>query len=338
MTQNRKICALVIAAASLIVLAALYTAWWFVLADKWRDGIGRWTADTAARGWTVTTGDIAVSGFPGALHLALPAPKASDSAGNGWTGPAAMLVISPFAPLDPHFAAPGHHIFTLAGHAPVDVQADSLTGSLTVARGGPKAITVAARQVTSGAIILDGFMVEAHRLDSVPDVPSDPGAPTIAATAEIGRLALPENAVPVLDRTLSVAHIALRLRGMIPPGPPAQALAAWRDAGGTVEIDSLDFDWPPLAGAGNATLALDKTLQPELAGSVTTRGLPVLIDRMVQTGLMQPGPAVAAKVVLGLAANDGPDGMPENKVAVTIQDRVLSLGPAKVMELPEVKW
>jgi hypothetical protein len=324
-----------LSAAALVVLAALYTAWWFTLADKWRDGITRWTAAMEAQGWTVATGDLAISGFPGALRIAVPTPKMIDKAGNGWTGPAATLAVSPFAPLDPRFAASGHHLFALAGHAPVDIEADSLTGHLTAARGGPRAITVEARQITTGAVILDGFRVEAHKLDAPP---ADGNAPVLSATAEIDRLALPEGAVPMLDHTLSVAHLALRLRGAIPSGPPKEALAAWRDAGGTVEIDSLDLDWPPLAGAGSATLALDKGLQPELAGSVTLRGLTTLVDRMVQVGMMKPGPAVAAKVVLSLAAHDGPDGMPENKVAVTLQNRVLSLGPAKVMELPEVEW
>lgn len=321
--------------AALAVIAVLYVVWWQVLASKWQEGIAGWEATVAKQGWTVTTGDLSVSGFPGVLRIGLPAPKAQGAAGNSWTGPTAVLEISPFAPLTPRFSAPGHHIFTLAGHAPVDIDAENLTGTVTAARGGPSAISIDARRVSTGAIALDGFTAEIHRLDAKSD---DPTAPVLAATAEIDRLGLPENALPVLDRTVSVAHLALRLRGTIPPGPPAQSLATWRDAGGTIEIDSLDLDWPPLAGAGNATLALDKDLQPELAGSVTVRGLPALIDRMVQLGEMKPGAAVAAKVVLGLAATENTDGMPENKVGVAIQNRVLSVGPARIVQLPEVAW
>jgi hypothetical protein len=321
--------------ATVVVLAVLYAAWWQVLADHWQTGIDRWTAMVAKQGWTVTTGDRTVSGFPFTMRIALPAPKAQDTAGNGWTGPATVLEISPFMPLEPRFTSHGRHTVTLAGHVPLAIDTDSVTGHLVAARGGPTSIMLQAQHVASGDVVLDGFMLDLRKLDAKPD---DPNAATIAAVSEIDRLVLPEGLIPILDREVSVAHLALRLRGTIPPGPPAQSLATWRDAGGTIELDSFDLDWPPLTGAGNATLALDKNLQPELAGSVTIRGLPLLIDRMVQTGMLKPGPAVAAKVVLGLAAKEDAAGMPENKVAVTIQNRVFSIGPAKIAVVPEVKW
>jgi hypothetical protein len=333
--QSRAFRIAILPAAILVLLAALYTGWWYWLAGRWTDGIARWTAAAAGQGWTVTTGTVTVGGFPGALRIALPAPKAADAAGEAWIGPPVTLTVSPFAPLAPHFAASGRHVVALPGRRPLDLQADSLTGVLTIVHDIPAMLAVEARQIVAAPVILDGFTMTLRRLEAGA---TDPTAPVLAATAEIDRLALPEGAVPMLDKIVSVAHLALRLRGAIPLSPPRQALAAWRDAGGTVEIDSADIDWPPVAGAGNATLALDGDLQPELAGTATLRGLPAMIDRMVELGTMEPGPAVAAKVVLGLASSEGSDGMPENKVAVTIQNRVLSLGPARILKLPEVKW
>ncbi len=316
--------------------AALYVAWWHILADQWQNGIDRWTESVASKGWTVSTGARSVSGFPGAIRLDLATPQAHDVAGNAWSGPPSALLISPLAPFDPRFEAPGTHHVTLAGRAPVDVTADSVTGAVSVANGRPVALTVEARHAAAGNLLLDALHLDLHALAAAPQEAGT--APVLALVAGIEGLALPDGTVPVLERTVAAAHVAMRLRGSVPAGPPREALAAWRDAGGTVEIDSLDLDWPPIACAGNATLALDKALQPELAGSFIFRGLPAAIDHAVALDLMKPPAALAAKVVLALAAREGADGQPENKVAVAVQNRLLSVGPIKLLQLPEVAW
>jgi hypothetical protein len=323
----------------------LYVAWWYVLANQWQKGIERWTQSVAAKGWTVTTGDRTVSGFPGRIRIDLAAPEAHDAAGNAWSAPPSRLSISLFAPLEPGFDASGTHHVTVAGHAPIEVTADSVTGQIGVADGKPASLTVEGRHVAAGetaaqaaggGVLVDALHLDLRRLP--PGGTNDATAPVVALVVGVEGLAPPEGIAPVLDRTIAAAHLALRLRGAIPPGPPNQALAAWRDAGGTLEIDSFDLDWPPIVAAGNATLALDKDLQPELAGTVTVRGLPVAIDRAVDLKLMKPGAAIAAKVVLGLAAKQGTDGQPENKVAITVQNRQLAVGPIKLLQVPAVVW
>jgi len=335
-SQSRIVRLAVVALAAAAAVAALYAAWWFFLADRWQVGIGRWTASVAAKGWTVSTGAVTRSGFPGAIRLDLAAPEAHDAAGNSWAGPPSALSISPFAPLDPRFVASGTHQFAPAGWPPLAVAADTVIGHVEVAHGEPAALILEARHAAAGAVVLDALHLDLHRL-AAPGA-SDATAPVLALVIGIDGLALPEGTAPVLDRTIASAHLALRLRGRIPPGAPKDALAAWRDAGGTLEIDSLDLDWPPITTAGSATLALDKDMQPELAGGFTVRGLPAAIDHAVEIKLMKPGAAIAAKVVLGLAAKESPDGQPENKVAVTLQGRLLSLGPIKLLQAPEIQW
>jgi hypothetical protein len=341
-TRGREIRTAALAVAAAVLLAVLYGVWWQTLANRWTGGIAAWTGSVAASGWTATTGPLSVSGFPGPIHIALPTPVLSDAAGNGWTGPPATILVSPWAPFDPGFAAPGAHRFVLAGHAPVALSAEALDGRIAVADGQPVAIEMTLTDAGAAGLKAAAATLTAHRLAPLP-AGGDTVAPVLAATITLAGLTVPEGWAPVLDRTMTNASLSLRLRGAAPHGsatadPVASALAAWRDAGGTVEIDALDFAWPPLWANGNATLALDRDLQPELAGTFTMRGIAAAIDRAGAQGLVPPAAAITAKLTLGLTASQTSDGAAENKLAVTVQDRVLSVGPVPLLNMPEVKW
>lgn len=335
MTVPRRNRLIAIAVAAPMLLAALYTVGWFVLADRWRAAMERWIGAEAQSGWTMSTGPVTATGFPGAIRLSLPEPKAVDAAGNGWQGPPTTILISPFAPLDPGVEAPGRHLVSLAGRAPTEITAAALTGHLIVAHGKPVALSV------NGATLSGlGMTAEGATLDLRQPPPAAEGqiATPLAATLGIDRLTVPETLHTPLDRTIVAAHLALRLRGDIPKGATATALSAWRESGGTLEIDSLDIDWPPLVAAGNATIALDKALQPELAGTVTLRGGDKAIERAAAAGMLPKPTAMVAKLALGLASKPAGDGASQATLPLRIQNRILSVGPVPLLQLPEIGW
>ena len=334
MTRTRRllpILALALPAAFIIA----YSAWWYWLAERWPAALARWTDSLAARGWHVETGAVSVSGWPGPLRIALAQPKASDTAGDSWEGPPIALVVSPFAPLAPRMAAPGSHKVALAGRPAAEITTASLEGQVAVWDGAPVSGWLTAKTTAGLGLTADGLMIEVRRL--APPADGQTGA-VLAATVELDRLTMPATPRLPFDRTLSSAHLALRLRGMVPPGPLREALAAWRDAGGAVELDSLDLNWPPLTAAGSATVALDTNLQPEMAGGFTLRGAGQAIDRAGEAGMIDPSAAIVAKLALGLAATKAGDGQPEVKVGISIQDRILSIGPVQLGLIPEVIW
>ena len=335
MTRSRRITLISLAIALPIMLAAAYGAWWQILADRWRTGLEAWVGRVGAAGWIVSTGTVNVSGFPGTLRLALYEPKAADAAGNGWAGPPMTLMVSPFDPLDPRFAVPGHQIVTLASHAPVEIEAATLEGQVTIRGHGPVAITLTGAKLASQDMTLEGLTLDAR--GSPPPAEGQIATPLVA-TIGIDRLTLPETLRLPLDRTVAAAHAAIRLRGTVPRGQPATALAAWRDGGGTVEIDSLDINWPPLVAAGNATVALDKDLQPELAGAMTMRGADKAIDRAAAAGMLTPNAATLGKLYVGAAGKPVADGTFEVTLPLSLQNRSLSVGPVPLVQLPEIEW
>ena len=145
-------------------------------------------------------------------------------------------------------------------------------------------------------------------------------------------------AVPSLGATIDSVTLSGALKGALPAGKLRDALAAWRDDGGTVELEQGTLRWNSLAASANGTLALDQTLQPMGALTATIENQNAVIDAAVAGGTMRAQDANLAKVLLGLMAKPGADGKQQLTLPVTLQNRRLYLGPAQIAVLPVVTW
>jgi len=127
--------------------------------------------------------------------------------------------------------------------------------------------------------------------------------------------------------------------GMLRPGRPSESLAAWRDAGGVLQIQKFAADWGPLAITAEGTLALDGNLQPLFAGTANVRGYNETIDALAQAGMMELGQVTGAKIALAAMTKPGDDGEPPAaKLPITIQDGFLFVGPLKLAQMPRIVW
>ena len=84
----------------------------------------------------------------------------------------------------------------------------------------------------------------------------------LGLSLQVTQVTLPA-AVPGFGDTLSGFSFAALIKGALPPGPFAQALAQWRDGGGTIDLQSVRVRWGSLLLDASGTLALDSSLQPE---------------------------------------------------------------------------
>ncbi|MFQ5346884.1 MAG: DUF2125 domain-containing protein [Rhodothalassiaceae bacterium] len=94
-----------------------------------------------------------------------------------------------------------------------------------------------------------------------------------------------------------IAHVDLRLEvhGALAFPPTADGLAAWRDAGGTLEITGIDVDWGPVRVTGSGSLALDEAFRPLGALALHVARPDLLIAYLVRQGVIAPGTAAAAR-------------------------------------------
>jgi len=139
------------------------------------------------------------------------------------------------------------------------------------------------------------------------------------------------------------AMLTATLMGAVPPTPPGgsppEALARWRDDGGTVEIQRLALGWGPLSVTADGTLALDEGLQPQAALSAHVTGYGETVDALLRAGMVKPRAAFIAKLALGaMAKTPANGGPPEIAVPVTIQDGKLYVGPAALLVMPRIDW
>jgi hypothetical protein len=145
-------------------------------------------------------------------------------------------------------------------------------------------------------------------------------------------------AIGPLGETIDDLAFGATVKGAIPNGKLYQAAAAWRDAGGTIELDNLRLRWGGLGATASGTMALDQELQPIGGFSGTIQGYDQILTALVQSGQMRATDAGLARIALTLLAKPGPDGTPEIKTAFTIQNGQMFLGPAKLGKVPRLAW
>ena len=100
----------------------------------------------------------------------------------------------------------------------------------------------------------------------------------------------------------------LTVLGPLPNLPPRQAAEAWRDAGGTIEVEKIAARSGDLAVDGSGTFALDRDLQPEAAFSGSVQGYDKLIAGLAEAGILPPGGSALARIGLSLLSRPGAKG------------------------------
>ena len=211
-------------------------------------------------------------------------------------------------------------------------------GAFDVGDTAASAVDITALDL-SGVGLAQGIAVgdtEAH-IEVPPVPPQSHSDPSLTLSLQVNQAKLP-NPVPAFGDTLSGFSFTAQIEGALPPGPFVPALTHWRDDGGTIELQSLRLRWGSLLIDASGTLALDNTLQPEGALTATITGQDAAVDVAVMTGALKPEQANAAKTVLGLLAKPSAQGEKAISLPITMQNRALFLGPAKIANIPPVPW
>ena len=175
-------------------------------------------------------------------------------------------------------------------------------------------------------------------LDQPETPPTDFNMPLARVTLDLRSMALPPGTRLVTDDAVETLSFDATIKGPMPLAPLEDALTAWRDAGGAVELNSFAFAQGPLAVTGNATLALDAALQPEGAGTITTTGLSEALEILIRDGLVPADRALIARATAKALEKPGPDGRLQATVGLSLQNRTVSFGPVPLLALQPIEW
>jgi hypothetical protein len=190
----------------------------------------------------------------------------------------------------------------------------------------------------SGPMELDiGFLQADAQIDPAPSATD--GGESVGLIVGLHDLSISEPADLPLGNYISRIDLAAAVEGRLQPGRPSESLAAWRDAGGVLQIQRFAADWGALAVIAEGTLALDGQMQPLFAGTAMVRGYSEAIDALVQARMMAPNQATGAKIALAAMTKPADDGgPPAAKLPITIQDGFLFVGPLKLAQMPRIVW
>ncbi|MCQ4162811.1 DUF2125 domain-containing protein [Roseomonas sp. GC11] len=316
------------AALLLGLLAAGHALAWTLITRKMEARFLGWAEARRAQGWEVAHGPPRRGGWPFAATLELPGWRLALPQGPVLQGEALRLSLSP-----------GHWDRLLLclegaqnlriGTAELPFRAHALVASLPLLGQGDVPLRGEALQLgpPSGAVSI-------ARLE---------GTLEGVEAARRLRLALRGIALPVatpMGPEIAAATLDAALNGPVPPPAPlAQRAAAWRDAGGALELRGLTLQWGGATASLAATLGLDAALQPAGSGTLRLAGAEHVLDALVQAGVVPQRNAALARGLLPLMQRPDPaGGPPVLEVPVALENRGLSVARLNLGRVPAVEW
>ena len=346
-SKLKQVFLLIGALVLLTALAGGYYAYWRYVAQQLEVGIEAWAAEQRALGNDVAFSWTGIGGFP--LRFAAtfddPAIRWRGPRGEGtWSGATLHAQMAPWNLRRIEVRSNGQHdaSLRLAGDASEwRVATTGLAGAIDLHGSGLlRGFTLALQQ--PDVTMPDGTVLASAAatvmLDQPETPPTDFNMPLGRVTMNMRGLALPRGTRLLTGEAVETLSFDATIKGPMAMAPLREALMAWRDAGGVVELNSFAFAQGPLGVTGNATLALDATLQPEGAGSITTTGLSEALEILIKDGLIPADRALIARTTAKALEKPGPDGKLQATVGLSLQNRTVSFGPVPLFALQPIEW
>lgn len=337
----------ILACVVLVMVVAGLSAFWLYGAERLKQTVAIIEGNWRAQGGELSYENFRLDGFPMWFRIRVDKPVVGLPQARSpwhWEGPPVRMRMSPFAPRG-RTLFPGSHKLTITVFgAPVVLTIDAKN-----AEGRYRGRIGEARYEVVGdtlSVAVNGQApLGVRHLDF--EVTQFRGVtghlkPSAEFSFEIDDVTLPAGSLPeqFRSRPIDLALLQGKVLGPFRPDFNRAAATAWRDIGGTVEVESVELRWGPLKLVAVGTMALDENLQPLAALTATITGFNETIDALASTGALQKNEADSAKTLLGLLAKPPRllGGPPEITVPVTIQNQRLSLGPVALMTLPSIQW
>lgn len=337
---------------SVFALFGVYTIYWFVLANRLEHKITDWIEAKRHEGVEVTYESLKVHGFPYRLEVEWLKPTFSVRGGAvpfRWQSPLLMMEMLPWKPT---------HVLVLTKessleieHTPFGTLGIKVSGGrasmVASVSGQPKRADAVAEKICWSGSLHPGQSSTADHSEIHFRVPDDaekavtatnPSGPTLSkfafSTTDIRLANVPQNPY---GNTISFVQSQIEVRGTTPPGREAVQMAAWRDAGGTLEVPQFLAKWGSFDTKVSGTLSLDEEMRPLGAFIVKVKGYEALIDYLRATSRIDGEMATNAKETFGMIVQSGSEE-DEGRIAVpiTFQGGRLFFGPVLVARLPSL--
>jgi hypothetical protein len=330
-----------------MIAAVVHGLAWHWATGAMAVGMSDWVTQRRAEGWNIEHGAPRRGGWPFAARLAMDdvrieTPARAGRAGFAHQAGRLVLQIAPPQPDRLGILFEGPQRLRL-GDAAIPFAADRLALAVPLVAGPSHAVAL---DIAALEALLPGgpLRLRAARIVLTKGAPPPRGA---EAEAVLGITMQAEGLIPpasaltaALGREIEQLSIEALLAGTPPlPGPPVVMAAAWRDAGGVVEVPALALRWGPLEGDARLSLALDAALQPRGRGSVRLAGAPAALEALAGAGLIDGNAARAGQAVVALLGRTPPEGGPPRvELPVALADGTLTVARVPLLRLAPIAW
>jgi hypothetical protein len=329
---------------AVIVLCAGYSALWWVVADKIKSGAASWRDEESAHQLDISWRKLGVAGFPFGWRVTLKDFALRDRRHSPTPELRAARVVATARPWHIttwHFDLPAGLVAALAppaGRPDVALRARQARGTAMAAPQGGLLLWLALRDIAAIGTVGEVPVKSADAWVTLPEErPKTDRDANFALAIDLRQVHVPQPPVG-FGTTLDELALALTVKGPLPDGPLAPAVTAWRDAGGTIDVNHLHIDWGGLGLTASGTVALDEKLQPMAAFSGGFEGFDAVINALVAADWLTEEQAALVEIALNTLARPGPDGKPELRAPFTIQNGRVFVGPARLGRIPRIVW
>lgn len=329
----------VIIIAAVVLLSLGWTGYWFWIRDRIATEMELWIAARRAEGIEISDAGRHIGGFPLRIEIVVEQPKVAQRTLWSWSAPRLRAFIQPWNLTRVIFdLGPSQAIeWTEAGQPRrAELSGERALASTHFSRDGR--LQTAAADLTKPVLTDSGLgeskaeRLQLHLRANHGETPDRPEG-SFGFAVQADKLRIPQALKTPLGSDIAALKIVTTLP---PPLPPIdrRELAAWRDAGGVVNVDQLEITWGPLDASGNGTVTLDRDMRPLFSFGTSIRGFNPTVDAYTQAGLLKPNQATGLKMALAALAKPDAKGRPTAQMPIAGQDGRLYVGPFGVAGLP----
>lgn len=329
--------------ALLVIITGLaWVSLWLSLANQFENRLEAWANERRAEGWMIAHGGIRLGGFPLRLSAHVTAPDLAGS-GHRWSWQAESVTVEiDLLRRDALLLSPaGQH-------------------RLTVQEGGQR-LAVLMQAARLDLVLRQGeqgdHRIEAKGRDVRLVQPGPPAALPLGSTESLeAQLVLHAERAPEPEKLLQPAFIELALTaegvrragrgeaaradldialmGHIGNGPLDEALATWRDDGGTLELRQVTVQGPIIDIRLRGTVALDREMRPLAALSGDIAGYNEILDHLTTGHWVSDRDAQLARLLFAAMAEQNPvTGRTMINLPLSIQNGIAMAGPLRLARL-----
>ena len=332
-----------------VVLVGSYVGLWLWAERQLDQGFTRWAAVSRTQGWNVASAAPKRGTSPWAATLLIPnlsiaGGEADIPGGLEWHCDRVVIELSLVHPRVVVIRALGAQRLRVSGLPEVPYHASDFHAQLPVQLGEPPRqldiesarLSVELPDAAAGPLSISRLAVHAQWVTD-----ADRHEPPLTVAVRAVDLVLPERVKWPLGSHVALVSGDAALNGEMrrEADTPAQRAAAWRDSGGQLKAQRFMVTWGALNVSGNASIGLDRSLQPAGSGTAQVVDPGDALNALVAHGAISRRAAFAINAVLALMQHV-PDsgGSPVVELPVSIEDRTVSVGNIPLAKLPALVW